>query len=131
MLGARKSRASVHFFVHMLEAYYFADAKAINAVLGTELDDYEGDVETIPHPKNELKRLTPGFDEVQHGQEIVARLDVPHVLSSPDTCPSLRTLVGWCWAAIGERPTDLCQLANGRYHEITKPQVEGLTPKEE
>ena len=56
-------RASVHFFVNMLEAYYFADARAVNAVLETELEDCEGDVETIRHPKNELKVLYQGFDE--------------------------------------------------------------------
>jgi len=130
ILGAQKQRASVHFFVRMLEAYYFADAQAINAVLGTELDDYDGDVETIPHPKNELKRLVPGFDEVEHGREIVARLDVPRVLSSPDTCASLRTLFGWCWVAIGEEPTGLYQLVNGRYEEVTKPQVDSLGTEE-
>ena len=34
-LKALKHRASVHFLVYMLEAYYFADARAINAVLET------------------------------------------------------------------------------------------------
>ena len=126
ILRADKHRASVHFFVRMLEAYYFADAQAINAVLGTELDDCHGDVETIPHPKNELKKLVPGFDEVEHGREIVARLGVPHVLSTPDTCASLRTLFAWCWAAIGQEPADQYQLVNGRYNELTKPQVDSL-----
>jgi len=52
-----ESRASVHFLVNMLEAYYFADATAVNSVLGTDLEDFDGDVETIPHPKNmELSR---------------------------------------------------------------------------
>ena len=126
MLGAEKHRASVHFFVRMLEAYYFADAQAINAVLGTKLADYDGDVETIPHPKARLKELAPGFDEVQHGREIVGRLDVPHVLSTPETCGSLRTLFAWGWAAIGERPADQYQLVNGRYNEVTKPQIGSL-----
>jgi hypothetical protein len=61
-------RASVHFLVNMLEAYYFAHAKAINAVLGTNLADFEGDVETIRHPKNELKKLHQGFDESSTGE---------------------------------------------------------------
>src|SRR5690348_13546939 len=48
------ARASVHFLVNMLEAYYFAHADALNDVLDTALVDFEGDVETIRHPKNEL-----------------------------------------------------------------------------
>ena len=40
ILGEQRRRASVHFLVNMLEAYYFADANAINAVLGTNLEDY-------------------------------------------------------------------------------------------
>ena len=48
--------ASVHFLVNMLEAYYFAHAAATNGVLGTELEDFEGDVESIRHPKNDLKK---------------------------------------------------------------------------
>ena len=39
----------------MLEAYYFADAQAINAVLETSLPDREGDVETIRNPKSNLR----------------------------------------------------------------------------
>ena len=50
-------RASVHFLVNMLEAYYLADARAVNAVLGTNLTDFHGDVETIPHPKNAAKAI--------------------------------------------------------------------------
>lgn len=48
-------RASVHFFVNMLEAYYFADAAAINAVLGTRLVDYVGDVEAITASEESLE----------------------------------------------------------------------------
>ena len=119
-------RASVHFLVNMLEAYYFADAAAINAVLGTEMADFEGDVETIRHPKNELKRLHPGFDEIEHGGAIIESLDVPHVLSNPETCRSLRTLFGWCSRAIGREFTDVYQLANGSYFEVTRPQIDAL-----
>ena len=72
-------RASVHFLVNMLEAYYFADAQAVNSVLGTDLVDFEGDVETIPNPKRNLKNLWRGFDEREHGRQIVERLNVPHV----------------------------------------------------
>ena len=74
-------QASVHFLVNMLEAYYFADAQAVNAVLGTDLDDFEGDVETIRNPKRDLKNLWPGFDEREHGRRSVERLDVLHALS--------------------------------------------------
>ena len=90
-----KNRAAVHFLVNMLEAYYFAHAVAINGVLGTELVDYEGDVEAIRHPKNDLKSLSPGFDEIEHGRLILERLDLIHVLSNPSTCraPHLVRLV--------------------------------------
>src|SRR5262249_23128969 len=73
MLGPLKTRASVHFLVNMLEAYYFAHAAAINAVARTTLTDWEGDVETIPHPKNLLKQHFKGFHEIDHGKQILAR----------------------------------------------------------
>jgi hypothetical protein len=119
-------RASVHFLVNMLEAYYFAHAAAINAVLGTDLADFDGDVETIRHPKNELKRLHPGFDEIRHGQPIIECLDLVHVLSNPATCRSLRTLFGWCSKAIGRGFTDVYQLASGSYFEVTRPQIDAI-----
>ena len=61
VLDTLKHRASVHFLVYMLEAYYFANARAINAVLGTSLLDYEGDVETIRNPKSDLRQVHPKF----------------------------------------------------------------------
>ena len=69
----QKHRAAVHFLVNMLEAYYFADAKAVNAVSGLDppLEDYQGDVEIITHPKADLKRLYPGFREVDDGGRIL------------------------------------------------------------
>lgn len=97
----QRDRASVHFLVNMLEAYYFADAAAVNAVLGTSLADEVEDVENIHHPKNDLKKLYPGFDEVIHGEAIVKRLDVEHVLDDPQTCATLRVLFGWCVQATG------------------------------
>jgi len=126
ILGERRHRASVHFLVNMLEAYYFADANAINAVLGTNLEDYEGDVETIPHPKKDLKMLCANFDEIEHGKAIVAELNVQHVLSRPETCASLRTLFGWCSKAIEQTPTDEFELVRGSYNEVTKKQVDEL-----
>lgn len=115
-------RAAVHFLVNMLEAYYFADAAAVNGVLGTELDDFEGDVETIPHPKNRLTALHPGFDEKEHGAQIVAQLDVVHVLSRPDSCASFRTMFAWASEAIGDRSW----LPDGRLLTVTERQAEAL-----
>ncbi len=126
MLGERGWRAGVHFLVNMLEAYYFADAAAVNAVLGTKLVDHTGDVEEIRHPKNDLKALSPGFDEVRHGAEIVRRLDVPHVLSRPETCGSLRAMFAWCSAALAEDAGARFRFADGTYDEVTRPQVRRL-----
>ena len=39
---SQSRRSSVHFLVNMLEAYYFADSRAVNSMLNTDLDDYEG-----------------------------------------------------------------------------------------
>jgi hypothetical protein len=122
-LGAR---ASIHFLVNMIEAYYFADASAINEVLGTTLANHEGDVEEIRHPKNYLKAIHSGFDEVKHGEKIVKRLDVPHVLSRPETCKSLRTLFGWCSKAIGRPRDGVYRLDDGEYNEVTRPQLDAL-----
>jgi hypothetical protein len=119
-------RAGVFFLVNMLEAYYFAHAGATNAVLGTSLNDYEKDVEEIPHPKNELKSLVKGFDEVRHGKDIVSSLDLVHVLSRPETCASLRSLFGWCCKVMGELPGARYQLADGAYDAITGVQLARL-----
>jgi hypothetical protein len=125
LLKTEKQRASVHFFVNMIEAYYFADAQAINQVLGTSLQDYEGDVETIRHPKGDLKQLYRGFDEVEDGGKILEYLNVEYVLSNPDTCASLRTLFAWCLKALGENLNDdQYQLRNGKLSEITKGQLD-------
>ncbi len=117
-----RSKVAVHFFVNMLEAYYFADAAAINSVLGTEFEDFTGDVETIQHPKNELKSLYPRFDEMEHGVEIVGKLDIAHVLGPRDVCASLRTMFTWAGEAVGV--TDW--LLEGRLFDATKDQIEAL-----
>jgi hypothetical protein len=82
----------------MLEAYYFANSAATNRALGQPVlhGDYAGDVEDIPHPKNELKQRFPGFDERVNGSRIVPTLDLDHVLDNPVTCRFLRSLFGWC-----------------------------------
>ncbi len=126
VLGDQRNRASVHFLVNMLEAYYFADANAINAVLDMDFDDYDGDVETIRHPKNELKTHFPGFDEVEHGSEIVAKLDLLHVLSRPDACASLRTLFAWCLKAIDLEPTGEFEVIRGSYSDVTRNQLDQM-----
>ena len=119
-------QASVHFLVNMLEAYYFADTQAVNAVLGTDLDDFEGDVETIRNPKSELKGLCPGFDEREHGRLIVERLNVLHVLSRADACCSLRTIFAWVYTAIEEPDCEIRPLLDGCHNEITKGQIDAL-----
>ena len=121
-----RRRASVHFFVNMLEAYYFADSQAVNRVLGTEIQDHPGDVETIRNPKSELKKLYRGFHEIEHGRRIVGALRMRHVLSRGDTCASLRTMFAWICKAVGEPESDTYRLLDGRYSEITKGQIGAL-----
>ena len=116
------AKAAVHFLVNMLEAYYFADAKAVNKVLGTDLEDFDGDVETIGHPKNELRSLHARFDEKEHGRLIVSALDVPHVLSHEERCASLRTMFAWGSVAVGVTGW----LPKGRLHDTTKGQIDAL-----
>jgi len=55
----------------LLEEY--AVGSLYNAVLGLDppLEDYQGDVEIITHPKADLKRLYPGFREVDDGGRIL------------------------------------------------------------
>jgi hypothetical protein len=126
MTGKQSSRTSVHFFVYMLEAYYFADTTAVNAVLDTTLTDHNGDVEEIRHPKQDLKVCALHFDEIDHGREIVRRLNLPQVLSSPRTCRALRSLVGWCCRAMALPFTDEFQLLHGEFHAVTSPQLDEL-----
>ena len=130
----QQKRAAVHFLVNMLEAYYFADAAAINAELKRQppLADYQGDVETIPNPKHELKKLYPEFNEISDGGGILKKLDVEHVLSRPETCAWLRTLFAWCVKILERHPCcdasnldspshKFC-LSNGTYSPVTSGQ---------
>ncbi|MBI1881852.1 MAG: DUF4276 family protein [Chloroflexi bacterium] len=132
---AQSSRASVHFLVNMLEAYYFADAQSVNTVLSLELplEDYPGDVEEIPHPKSELKKLYPGFREREDGGKILDLLNVEHVLSRADTCASLRTLFAWCAKMLEQYPdyqslslADKYRFQDGRLSEITRSQLDHI-----
>lgn len=123
LLRDQSQLAAVHFLRNMVEAYYFAHAAAVNAVLPGTLDgDHPEDVEAITHPKNQLKRCAQGFDEVRHGQAIVAALDLEHVLSREETCASLRALVAWCTRAIGEEESERFALDRGVYCWVTGPQ---------
>ena len=128
-------RASVHFLVNMLEAYYFADANAVNTILGLNppLEDWSEDVEIIPNPKAELKKLYPGFREVDDGGNILEHLNVEHVLSRSDTCASLRTLFAWCSKVLEKFPDyealsliDKYQLRDGELSEVTRPQLDNI-----
>ena len=121
--GDLSLRASVHFLVNMVEAYFFADPQAVHAVMGGELSDYSGDVEEIPHPKNDLKRRFPGFDEVKDGEQIAKQLDLPLVLSNPQTCASLRTLIKWCVISMQLPLTERFQLLHGATHPVTNGQI--------
>lgn len=122
MLQGQAPKAAVHFLVNMLEAYYFADANAVNRVLGTELEDFCGDVETIRHPKNQLKGLRPTFDEKADGPRIVRELDMMHVLAREDTCTSLRTMFTWANLATGSK----VRLPPGQLYETTRSQIVDL-----
>jgi hypothetical protein len=73
-----------------------------------------------------LKRRIPGFDEVLHGERIVGRLDVRHVLSRPETCASLRTLFAWCVRALRCPFSDEYQLLQGRRSPVTEAQLDAV-----
>ncbi len=121
--GNQSHRASVHFLVNMVEAYYFADPQTVSQVMGSELAGHAGDVEEIRHPKNALKARFPGFDEVEHGERIANQIDLPLVLSDPQTCASLRTLVKWCVLSMQQLPSERFQLLNGLTHPVTNGQI--------
>ena len=126
----QRRRASVHFFVTMLEACYFADAQAVNQVLGTRIEDHDGDVEDIRNPKSRLKRLYQGFREIEHGRRIVDELDMEHVLSRKDTCAAVRTMFAWICKALGEPESETWRLLDGRRNEVTARQISALPPPE-
>lgn len=99
------ARASVHFLVHMIEAYFFAHADAVNAVAGCTImtGDHPADVEALPHPKNQLRTLWSDYDEVEQAGSVLQRLDLAHVLSRPDQCRWLRSIIAWCMHRLSER----------------------------
>ena len=133
VLNTLKHRASVHFLVNMLEAYYFADAQAINAILKTSLSDNEDDVEEIRQPKNKLKGLYSCFDEIKHGGAILNKINIEHILSRPDACASLRTLFAWCVKVLEKYSNYDCvdfydkyRLHDEKLCEITRTQLDNF-----
>jgi hypothetical protein len=134
MLGSSQARrASVHFLVMMLEAYYFAHAEAVNSVFGTDLEDYPEDVEGIRHPKNRLKNLLKQhgvrFKEITHGRSIVANLDLEKVLANPGTCASLRTIFAWCVKALrADAEEKRFALDSGITSKVTDHQIANVKP---
>lgn len=133
VLDTLKHRASVHFLVNMLEAYYFADAQAINAVLGTSLLDHEDDVETIRNPKGDLKIEYPSFREIVDGGRILDQINIEHVLFRLDACASLRTLFAWCVKVLETYSDYDCtdfynkyRLHNGKLIDITGTQLDNF-----
>ena len=133
VLNFLKHRASVHFLVNMLEAYYFADAQAINTVLEASLPDYEGDVETMRNPKSDLRAEYQGFREIDHGGRILDQIDIKRVLSRPDARASLRTLFAWCVKVLETYSDHDCadfynkyNLHDGKLSEITRTQLDSL-----
>ena len=133
VLDTLKHRASVHFLVNMLEAYYFADVRAIKTVFGNSLADYEGDVETIRNPKSDLRELYPSFSEIDDGGRILDQIDIEHVLSRSDACASLRTLFAWCVKVLEAYSDHDCtgfydkyRLHDGKLSEITGTQLDNF-----
>lgn len=133
----QQTRASVHFLVNMLEAYYFADAKAVNLALDLDppLTDHSDDVESIRHPKGMLQDLYPRFHERDDGGRILDNIRSHHILSRPDTCAWLRTLFAWCvkvlqrypaYDSLGTHFHNSYRFADGIFSEVTKGQIEIL-----
>ncbi len=123
-----RSRASVHFLVNMLEAYFLADTRAMNSVLGLAEADYAGDVEEIRNPKGKIKKRYPSFKEVADGGPILDQIEVAHVLANPETCASLRALFAWCVRVLEkysryEALPDTYHLVDGCIDDITGAQL--------
>lgn len=114
---------SVHFFVMMLEAYYLACPDVLHATLGVDFPQLDGDVEAVRSPIGAIKDRYPGFDKIEHGSTIVAKLDVPAILSDPNSCASLRTLFAWCVKAMGGRFGEMYRLGDGRLFSATQHQI--------
>jgi hypothetical protein len=122
----QRRRAGVFFLVMMLEAYYFADPRTLCEALRIEalpMHLRDLDVETIRHPKNELKRLVHGFREIEDGQRIIEQLDLERVLADPGRCAALRTLFAWCLGALGMGTDPSPSGFDGVLCPVTSPQL--------
>lgn len=126
VLADLRWRASAHFLVNMVEAYYFGDPDAAWSALGLKIMPPTQNVETIRHPKNDLKELCAEFDEVSHGREICRIIDLDKVLQNPTHCAALRTLVAWCFRAAGRSATARFQLKAGQLYPVTATQLDLL-----
>lgn len=131
--AADRWRTAVFFLVMMLEAYFMADHQATNEALKITLDQFEGDVETIRHPKNELSEvlrqvhgIQRKYREIDDGRLIVQQFDLQRVLNDPETCTALRSLVAWCWHAARRPLSTKFQLLDGKRDARTESQVELL-----
>lgn len=137
----QRKRVAVHFLANMLEAYYLAHADALNIALDLAdlFTDHEGDVETIVHPKGDIKTVCRqagySFDEKRDAGPILELLDIDHVLSNPSTCAYLRTLFAWCVKVLETRypyfdtlgVVDKFCLANGVLSAVTRAQIDALS----
>ena len=103
VLDTLKHRASVHFLVNMLEAYYFADVKTTKHRLGKSLcQTAEMTWKRFVILKAILKNGIRVLEKSNDGGRILDRIDIERVLSHPDTCASLRTLLAWCVEVFGK-----------------------------
>ena len=107
--------------------------RAINDRLGNSLSDHEGDVETIRNPKSDLRAEYQGFREIDDGGRILDQIDIEHVLSRPDACASLRTLLAWCVKVLEKYSDYDCadfynqyKLNDGILSEITRTQLDNF-----
>lgn len=123
LLESDRRRASVHFLVNMLEAYYFAHPEAVTEALGltSPFPHRSGDVEEIRNPKSEIRQLLSSeygldFDEIRDGERIVRKLELDIILSDPETCASLRTLVSWCHEKMEDHPLYVTLDWKERFH---------------
>lgn len=105
-LLSKKYRASVHFLVNMLEAYFFADPDALNRALGLRVPVLppQTDVESIRNPKAQLKSRFPAYHEITHSGLILNLLDLEVVLSNENTCGWLRSCVKWIADVLANYP---------------------------
>lgn len=87
VLDTLKHRASVHFLVNMLEAYYFADTQAINTVLDTSLSDYEGDVEKFVTLKAILEQNIKVSGRLRTAEGFSIRLTLTVFYLAPTLAP--------------------------------------------